>query len=353
LSPGEDLVYRPLSVLVPFGLGQAARYPIKRIAEDTGARWIRDSVEWVDLAERMVHTTGEESLRYDALLLAPGAQERKAIPHVSIFTDRTFGQTYRGIVDGVDAGAVQSLVLIEPVGPSWPLPLYELALLTAKHARDRRLRLDIVVVTPRPYPLYAFGEEIGERVEMLLREAGIALYVGTRTHVESPGRMHLEPGDLDLQPDRIVTLPTMMGPNVRGVPGEAIDRFIPVDNRCRVLDTDGHVFAAGDATDLPLKHGSLAAQQADTAAAGVAHLAGVAPAADALPLVLRSTLLTGNKPLYLEAHLVAGTSWRAQIHDEPPWGSDQLVVADELGPYLANLSPDTSANPTAPQQGHT
>ena len=34
------------------------------------------------------------------------------------------------------------------------------------------------------------------------------------------------------------------------------------------------MFAAGDATDFPVKHGGLGAQQADTAAAGIAHLAG-------------------------------------------------------------------------------
>ena len=140
----------------------------------------------------------------------------------------------------------------------------------------------------------------------------------------------------------------MMGPDVRGVPGEAADRFIPVDSRCRVRHTDGRVFAAGDATDLPLKHGSLAAQQADTAAAGIAHLAGVAPLADPPPLVLRGTLLTGKKSLYLEAYLVAGTSWRTQIHDEPPWGSDQLIVAEELGPYLATRPLDPSARPASP-----
>jgi NADPH-dependent 2,4-dienoyl-CoA reductase/sulfur reductase-like enzyme len=139
-----------------------------------------------------------------------------------------------------------------------------------------------------------------------------------------------------------VTLPTITGPNLRGIPGDAADRFISVDDRCRVRNTDGRVFAAGDATDLPIKNASLAAQQADTAAAGIAHLAGAGPAPPAVRPVLYGTLLTGDKPLYLAAHLIAGTGSRAQIHDQPPWRSDQLVFAEELTAYIAGLSPEVS-----------
>ena len=136
-----------------------------------------------------------------------------------------------------------------------------------------------------------------------------------------------------------MTLPTITGPNIRGLPGGAVDRFIPVDGHCRVIGTDGRVFAAGDATALPIKHGSLAAQQGDTAAAGIAHLAGAGPVPPAFRPVLNGTLLIGGEPLYLTAHLVAGASWTGRIHTQPPWRSEQLLVAEELGPYLAQLRP--------------
>jgi sulfide:quinone oxidoreductase len=348
LSPGEDLIYRPLTVLVPFALGQAERYPIKRIVDDTGARWVRDRAAWVDLPTCTVHSAGGHQLPYDALLLAVGARERKPSPDVSLFTDRTSGQTYRRIVDELDAGVINSLVLIEPDGPGWPLPLYELALLTARQAHDRGLRPEIAVVTPQSRPLHAFGDDVGKAVEGLLSGAGITLHTRTGAYVDGPRRLRLEPGDIDLHPDRIVTLPTITGPNLRGIPGEAIDRFISVDDRCRVRNTDGRVFAAGDVTDLPMKNASLAAQQADTAAAGIAHLAGAGPAPPAFRPVLYGTLLTGDKPLYLAAHLIAGTGSRAQIHDQPPWPPDQLVFAEELTAYIAGLRPSGLASPAAP-----
>ena len=198
LSPGEDLIYRPLTVLVPFALGQAKRYPIKRIVDDTGARWVRDRAAWVDLRTCTVHSAGGHQLPYDALLLAVGAREREPSPDVSLFTDRTSGQTYRRIVGELDAGVINSLVLIEPDGPSWPLPLYELALFTARQARDRGLRPDIAVVTPQSRPLHAFGEDVGKTMESLLGEAGITLHTRTRAHVDGPRRLRLQPGDIEL-----------------------------------------------------------------------------------------------------------------------------------------------------------
>jgi sulfide:quinone oxidoreductase len=349
LTPEDVLVYRPLTVLAPFEAGTAARYPIERIAADAHAHWVRDSADWVDPTNRVVHTTSGQQLNYDALLLAIGGRERKPDRHLAVFSDQTSGQVYRGIVRDVEAGVVANLALVEPAGPSWPLPLYELALLTARHAAQIGAHAQIVVITPHTRPLHSFGEEAGEVVMRLLQEAGIALYTSAQTRVLAPRQLVLEPSGIRLDPDQIITLPTITGPNLRGIPGEARDRFIPVDERCRVRGLDGHVFAAGDATDLPIKHGGLAAQQADTAAGGISHLAGVTPRPAALRPVMRGSLLTGDKPLYLSAHLIAGSGWRAQIHEQPPWPVNQAVVAEELAPYLAGLEPvDTHGQETRP-----
>jgi hypothetical protein len=103
-------------------------------------------------------------------------------------------------------------------------------------------------------------------------------------------------------------------------------------------DTDRRIFAAGDATDLPVEQGGLGSQSPDTAAAGIAHLAGAAEAPTPLRPVIRGMLLTGRDPLYLAAHLIAGRGWLAQILDKPPWPVDEKVVAEELGPYLDDLN---------------
>ena len=336
LAPAEELIYRPQAVLTPFTDVPPLHYPLAPIVADTATEWIHDSATWVDLSARTVHTADKQSLPYDALLLALGARERRSNPHVAVFTDRNAGQTYRDVLADLDAGVAHSVALIEPAGPAWPLPLYELALLTAQHTRQRDHDVDISLITPHRHLLYGFGEDLGATVAQLLDDAGVTVHTGSRARVDAPRHVYLESSGVDLYPDRIVSLPTITGPDVRGIPGDAHDRFIPVDDRCRIRETDGLAFAAGDATDLPVKHGSLAAQQADTAAAGIAHLAGVGPAPGPLHPVLYGTLLTGGAPLYLVAHLVAGSSWRAELLSAPPWPPDQVVVAEELAPYLAS-----------------
>lgn len=345
LSPADDLVYRPSRLLEPFALGQPpTRYPITRIAADAAARWVHDSLAWVDWTGRVVHTTGGQELPYDALLLAPGGQERKQDNDVVVFTDHTLQHLYRSIMQDIESGAITRLALVEPTGPSWPLPLYELALLTAKQAHDAGANPEIAVITADPRPLHSFGEDIGDAVTGLLTEAGITLYTKSHARVLGPRQLLLQPAGIELRPDRIVTLPTIIGPNVRGIPGDGVDRFIAVDEYCRVPHTDGRVFAAGDATTLEIKQGGLGAQQADTAAAGIAHLAGTAPRPAPFHPLMQGVLLTGGKPLYLTAYLIGGTGWRAQLHAQPPWGSEEAIVCEELNAYLATQQ-STSAVP--------
>ena len=102
-------------------------------------------------------------------------------------------------------------------------------------------------------------------------------------------------GGTELDVDLVVTIPRVTGPAIPGVPAGP-GWFVPIDDYCRVEDTDGRVFAAGDATACPVKHGGLATQQADTAAAGIAHLAGVVGRPTPFSPVIRAMLLTGDRP---------------------------------------------------------
>ena len=97
------------------------------------------------------------------------------------------------------------------------------------------------------------------------------------------------------------------------------------------------MFAAGDAANYPIKHGGLGAQMADAAAAAIAVLAGSQEKALAFHPVIRGKLLTGRDPVYMSAHPVGAESFESEVYDEPPWPSDQKIVAEELGPYLSHL----------------
>jgi sulfide:quinone oxidoreductase len=337
LSPDEELIYRPLAVRDPFSGTGAREYPIERIAADTGARWVKDRVASVEVRARVVHTLAGQALPYDALLLAIGAREEPPFEHAHAFTGRNADQTLRGIVQDLDAGRVRSIAFVLPHEWMWPLPLYELALLCAERARSMNVEPRLSFVTAEGRPLKAFGQAAGEAIGGLLREAGIELHTGVAASVPAAGVVELN--DRQLEADRIVTLPRIIGPALRGVPA-GTSWFVPIDERCVVQGADGRVFAAGDATDFPVKHGGIGAQQADTAAAGIAHLAGLGERPPALEPVIQGMLMTGGRPLYVAARVVAGLGWRSEVYERPPWPADQKIVAAELGPYLARGLPE-------------
>jgi sulfide:quinone oxidoreductase len=336
LSPEEEFVYRPLAVLEPFSRDSVRRYSLDPVIAATDAHHVRDRLSLVDVRQHVVHTGHGHRLHFDALLVALGAGQANPYPHAVLFTDRNDGETFRSIVSDLDAQRIESVAFVVPNWPVWTLPLYELALLTAHRARTGALPVQLTFVTAEPRPLKAFGRTASDALERLLDDAGIALFAGELADVPEPGRLRMRERELSV--DRIVTLPRLTGPGVRGLPAGS-GWFTPIDDYCRVPGTEGRIFAAGDAADFPVKHGGLGAQQADVAAGGIAHLAGAAPRPDRLTPVVRGLFLTGDKPLYLVASLVGGLGWSSEVHEHCPWPVDDKLVAEELGPFLAGLTP--------------
>ena len=163
VSPEEEFVCRPLAVREPFGLASVRRYPMERIASDTGARWIRDRLVRVDVEACAVHTAGGRELSYDALLVALGARESAPYEHAHVFTDRDPDQSFQGIVRDIELGHARSVAFVLPHGSVWPVPLYELALMTADRARSLSLDAQITFITPEGRPLKAFRPSSGRR----------------------------------------------------------------------------------------------------------------------------------------------------------------------------------------------
>lgn len=338
LAPGDELVYRPLAVREPFAFGPPRRYPLRRIARDTQAEWTKDALEWVDPDARVVHTAEGRRLEYDALLIAVGARQVEPYKHVATFRDAEADATYHGIVQDVEGGYTRSLAFVQPVGPVWPLPLYELALMTAERAESMDIRdLGLSLVTPEPRPLAVFGTVVSDVVTERLERAGVTVYTNSLAKVPAARKLIIQPQNVELADQRIVTMPRIAGPGIRGLPGGGAHGFLPIDKHCTVRGTGGRVFAAGDAANYPIKHGGLGAQMADAAAAAIALLAGAKEKAPAFNPIIRGKLLTGRDPVYMSACPVGAESFESEVYDEPPWPADDKVVAEELGPYLADL----------------
>ena len=90
----------------------------------------------------------------------------------------------------------------------------------------------------------------------------------------------------------------------------------------------------GDATDFAIKHGGIAARQAEVAAEAIAALAGVAEPAGPFDPVIHGTLLTGGRPRYLSAHVAGRHGSGSQITEAPSWSPAGKIAAKHLAPYL-------------------
>lgn len=335
LTPDPDFIYRPERVREPFAGPAARHYPLKEFARDTGVELKRGAFDWVDPARQVVHTAAGEQLGYDALLLAMGARLHPRFKHALTLDDRRFDEQLHGLIQDIEAGYVHKLAFLAPSPMAWPLPLYELALLTAGRAYEMNEAATVTIVTAEDAPLAVFGDAVSRAVQKLLDAARILVVSSTQADTPEPGQVALYPGGHTLYVDRVIALPELFGPSTPGVPKSNGHGFISVDEQCRVRGLD-RVYAAGDATDFPVKHGGIAAQQADVAAAAIAKLAGAPVEPRPWSPDIHAMLLGGNKPLYLSAHVTGTHGSRSVVSSEPDWSPGAKIAARYLAPYLAS-----------------
>jgi len=264
---------------------------------------------------------------------------------VRTFADATADESFQGVVQDIEGGYSSSVAFLLPDGPVYPLPIYELALMTARRAREMSMDVDLHVVTAEAAPLAIFGGPASEAIARTLDEAGITVHTSAQAQVPGAGKLLVQPQALELHPERMLAMPRIEGPGIRGLSGGGAHGFIPIDMSCGVPGTGGRVFAAGDAAAYPVKHGGVGAQMADTAAGAIARLAGVEIEQQPFWPHIRGKVFGPPEPLYISARVVGGKGFESEVHESPPWPEDEKVVAEELGPYLAAL--DDAGHATA------
>ena len=341
VAPEPDFVYQPMAVLEPFGLGEAGRYPLQRIAEDFGAALVRGGVAAVDArARRVVLDTGDTLTYEHALVLAPGARTLPAFDGALTFTGTGSAAAMRALLDDLGRSRVRRIAFVAPEAAGWTLPLYELALLTARHAVARDLVAELILVTPEPRPLALFGDSGSAAVADLLAVAGVEFCGASRVEVGEEG-IRLHPKGRSLRVERVVALPLVRGPELEGVPADPDSGFIPVDEHGRVEGLDD-VYCAGDATNFPIKQGGLAAQQADAVAEQIAARIGAEVAPSPFRPVLRGMLFTGD----VHHFMLARGRGAGRAARRPLWWPPTKIAGRYLAPYLYEREPGAMPGPT-------
>jgi sulfide:quinone oxidoreductase len=354
LSPAREFVYRPVTVAEAFDRAQARVYDVAEIlADQGGGELVLDELVRVDPARRVAITGSGREIEFDALVVATGAKPRAWLRGALTFRGRADVPALRDVLEDMIGGRARSVAFALPSERMWALPLYELALMTAEHAREQgAANARVTLVTPEEEPLELFGPAAADALRPLLAGRGVELRTASLPALVR-GRMLILAGGAELLADRVVTLPRLEGPRLPGLPHDR-SGFIPVDGFGRVPGLD-EVYAAGDVTAFPLKQGGLAAQQADAAAGAIAARAGAASTPVPFRPVLRGLLLTGGAPLYLRAEpqrlpREATVAIEAQARRRPErdasaaagqalWWPPGKIAGRYLAPYLATARP--------------
>jgi 3-phenylpropionate/trans-cinnamate dioxygenase ferredoxin reductase subunit len=224
------------------------------------------TVERLDLAQRSVVLTGGESIAYDALLLATGAEPRRPpipgadLDGVHVLRTLADSDALRAVLDRGGRLAV--------VGGGW------IGCEVAASARQRGL--DVTVIEPAELPLLrVLGPELGAFYRDVHAEHGVRLALGTGVEaIEGSGRAERvrTSGGATIDCDAVV-LGVGVTPRTALAQGVLdVDNGILVDASLRA-SVDG-VYAAGDVAnhDHPLlgrvrvEHWANALEQGPTAA---------------------------------------------------------------------------------------
>lgn len=337
LSPDDELVYRPLSVTAPFGGETPRGRTMVELAAEFDVRLVKGSLAWVAPSAHRAYTDGGLELAYDALVVAIGARRVPAFEHALTFRGYEDSGEMRDVVEAAASGEVDSVAFVVPDGTTWPLPLYELALMTAARAAEQhRSDLTLTIVTPEPAPLALFGDEASAEVSMLLAAGGIECEADAVAEVPGPGTVVLD-GRGELVCDRVVALPRIVGPAIKGLPSDE-HGFLRATSFGHVIGVKD-VFAAGDATSFPIKQGGVACQQADVVAEAIAHRAGAPITPSGYRPVLRGTLLTGDGPRWLRSNPGdrRGRGKGNTVADHVLWWPPGKVAGNYLARYLGEL----------------
>ena len=173
VAPEPAFTYRPLAIAETFGAGVPYRFELAKLTTRIGARLRPGSIASVDAGRRIAVLSPDEQVPFDVLVVACGARAVEAVPGALTFRGeppwRVFGQCSTRSRTGRLVPGVCG-----PPGTAWPLPVYELALMSAAAlAQLGRTGHRLTLVTPEDAPLEQFGGAASDAVAALLAEAGV------------------------------------------------------------------------------------------------------------------------------------------------------------------------------------
>ena len=171
LSPDPWFWYRPISVAEPLDSSRAYRFELSGLARAAGASFSSGSLVGVDAKGHQARLSNGLEVGYDVLVIAAGTRAAVALEGALTFRGSADVEAFRSILTEVEAGQAKRIAFTLPRRAGWPLPLYELALLTAAHVLARGLEgVELSLVTHEKAPLGLLGAAASDAVRGLLEQ---------------------------------------------------------------------------------------------------------------------------------------------------------------------------------------
>lgn len=315
---------RPHEVERPFGRPVPRPLDLPAFLHDHAVGFRHAEAVAVDPHGRRVRCADGAEIDFDVLVLAQGARAVAPAGDACVF-GLPGPPSFADVLADARRGEVGSLAFTLDPATTWPLPLYELALLTAADDQVRAAGVSVHIDTPELTPLGIFGPPGAEAVTRLLDDAGIGWFGAGRSGPPADAR---------------VTLPVLVPRPLEGLP-VAPDGFLPLDAWCRVRGVNS-IYGVGDATSMAVKQGGLSCEQALVAARHIAAEAGAPVRPQPMHAVLRGRLVTGEREHFLRRDL---ETHRSAARESPLWQPATKVASSYLAPWLAAHHGDVEPGP--------
>lgn len=342
VSPQREFSLRQFSVGQPFGAESPRTLDLAEFCRRNDVTLRKDHLAEVWGGQYRVLLASGDDIAYDALLLATGARPKDVLPGAKVFRGPDDVRDYGAMLGDLEHGRLRHLAFAVPREVRWALPLYELALMTARLVRARDVHAELNFFTHEPAPLMDLGSAAGQRISEMFEALGIELHCDRAPAVVEHHALRLADGHL-FDVSEVISLPALRVPDVPGVT-QGRHGFIPTGPTMSVEGMD-RVWAAGDATWFPVKQGGIAAQMADVAAASIVEAAGIGVEVPAFVPVVRGALLTGDEPEFFSSVVGGGPG---QSSAAPLWWPPGKVAGKWLAPYLAREWSGSPEDPLAP-----
>ena len=280
VSDSDSFVFRPNTIYVPFGADPASLLVgLKKPLARRDISFVPGSVTGVEPEAKRVGLAGGDSLGYDRLVIATGADTAaEEIPGLSehaatVWTaEGMLGvrERFERIRERARAGEEQRVLFVVPPNNKCAGPLYEIVMMLETWLRreNAREKVSIEWSTFEGSYIQAFGPRLHDMVVEEFGERGIEGHTAELVREVGPEAVLYEDGS-SRPYDELIAFP----PYVSAVRYDSLasdDRgFVTTEAETRQVPGHPDIYVPGDAGDFPVKQAFLAFLQADTVAAHI------------------------------------------------------------------------------------